>query len=186
MIHIAAFLLSFFLIFALPPASAEESLGDTLKNAPAAQTKPEINPYADIPDEFIIEAREFYDMCNTTANMFQYYDCKCLATKFLDKRIEMGPDIGKDSITMAIERECPDASEAAGYEYGQCLGQASLLPKGTIPLEDYCMCFANTYARLYENMSAGPSSTTFINLKAQAYTMCQDPKLEKQLYPAKN
>lgn len=186
MIRTAAFFLSFFLILASAPILAQEGLSDTLKSAPAAQPKAATNPYADIPDEFITEARQFYDMCSTTANMFQYYDCKCLATKFLDKRIEMGPDIGKDSITMAIGQECPDASEAAGYEYGQCLGQASLLPKGNIQLEDYCACFANTYARLYENMSAGPSSTTFINLKAQAYTMCQDPKLEKQLYPAKN
>ncbi len=186
MIRIAALLLLCSLVFASAPVQAQESLSDTLKSAPAAQPQATVNPYADIPDEFIVEARQFYDMCSTTANMFQYYDCKCLATKFLDKRIEMGPVPRTDSITIAIERECPDASEAAGYEYGQCLGKASLLSHGNIPIEDYCTCFANTYARLYENMSAGPSSTTFINLQAQAHTMCRDPKLAKQLYPAKN
>jgi hypothetical protein len=181
MMRVLGFFLLVLPFFSMPVAAQETSVPAPVP-APAQAA---VNPYADIPDEFIVEARAFYDLCSTTANMFQYYDCKCLAKKFLNKRIEVGPDISKQEITLSIEHECPDASEAAGYEYGQCLGQANLLPKGDIPTEDYCTCFANTYARLYENAGMGPSSTAFINLKARAYTMCQDPKLKAQLYPAK-
>jgi hypothetical protein len=168
------------------PREVRQRLKETLQNAPAAQPQsPALDPYSDIPDEFITEARAFYQQCSTTAHLSQYYDCKCLATKFLDKRIEKGDEPTKGQIARLVQGECLDASGAAGYEYQRCLAQPSLVPSNGIPPEDYCACVGSTYARLYEGGGMRVSSSTFINLKSQAYVMCQNPELRSQLYPGK-
>jgi hypothetical protein len=85
---------------------------------------------------------------------------------------------------MAIEKDCPDATEAAGYEYDQCIAHASMIPEG-YTAEDYCACIASTYSKLYESNKTGPGSDTFIELKGAAVSMCENPALAPQLYPDK-
>ena len=169
------------------PAEApyQQELQDTLKDAPAAQQKPAANPYADIPEAYIQEAGDYYKRCAATANMYQYYDCKCLATKYLDIRMKTSADYPRDMILASLQKECFDASEAAGYEYEQCIAHKNLMPAGNIPIEDYCTCMATTYAKLFENSGISASSNTFVHLRAEAITMCQNPELEQQLYPPK-
>ncbi len=165
-----------------PPPTQE--LQSVLGNSPAQQKNVAPNPYPDIPDEYIQEAQKFFTKCENTAGMYQYYDCKCLSLKYLDKRIEKGPDAQTQNIALAISHECPDATIAAGYEYQKCLEHQTLMPKDITP-EKYCTCYANTYAKLYESSKASPGSKTFVPLRARAYITCQDEHLAQKLYPTK-
>lgn len=148
---------------------------------PGAGAKPG-QEYSQLPDEYLDETEDFYKHCSTTSEMKNYYNCECLAVKFLDQRVARGPNPSRESITLSIQRECADASQAAGYYYQNCMNQSVLMPP-EIPAEEYCTCFANTYAKLYERYSPGPSSKAFVQLQTQAYVTCRDPELAKRLYP---
>ena len=164
-----------------PPTNKQE-LEQTLKNAPQKPMPGKIDPYADLPEEYIQEAQNYFHLCETTGSMYLYYNCKCLASKFLDKRIELGPKASNTSIALKISNECADATQAAGYEYKQCIQHGPMMPP-EIPLEEYCSCYANTYAKLYEQgSSGGPGSRTSVNFRTQAYIMCHKPEVAKKLY----
>lgn len=166
----------------LPPAAAP-ALEDTLNTSPRQQ-QPEANPYANLPQEYIDEASAYYAECERTFTMRQYYNCKCWATAYLDKRIELGPDSHHDNIRMAIQHDCIDATAAAGYEYEQCLNNGTIMPQNIAP-EEYCSCYANTYAKLFEMVRASPNSQVFMHLQTQAYIACKDPELAERLFPIK-
>jgi hypothetical protein len=156
----------------------------TSSKPPATAQTAKPDPYADLPEEYIEEAEKFYNECQTNDNMSRYYNCECLASKFLDKRIMAGPEVLNDIIVQSITHECADAAGAAGQEYQSCLENAPMMP-ANIPIEEYCTCYANTYAKLYEKYSLGPSSNTFIKLQTEAHISCQNPDLAKRLYPYK-
>jgi hypothetical protein len=135
----------------------------------------------DIPDKYIEEAYEFNNKCETDFVLSQYYNCDCLAVKYLDKRIETGPRTSAQSIMMSINKECKDAARAAGYYYQQCMENSQTM--GTdVPTEDFCKCLGNTYAKLYEHYDFEPGSKVFVNLQAQALVACRDPNAAKRLF----
>lgn len=165
------------------PPSDKQKLHETLKNAPAQTPKSDPDPYMDLPDQYIQEAQRYYALCERTGTMRMYYDCKCLASTFLDKRIEMGPDTSDRAVAMAIAGKCADATKAAGYEYEECVKQGAVMPLN-IPVEEYCACYANTFAKLYEKYNYnGPSARTFTHFQSQAYVTCNDPEAAKKLFP---
>lgn len=167
-----------------PSPADKKVLHETLKNAPAQTpipTNPE--PFVDLPEEYIQEAQKYYARCENTGSMSLYYNCKCLASKFLDKRIQVGPQASGTSIALTIAGECADATKAAGYEYGECIKNGVLMPIN-VPIEDYCACYANTFAKLYEKYShSGPGTRTFVHYQTQAYISCSDPESAKKLFP---
>ena len=113
--------------------------------------------------------------------MHQYYNCECLSLEYLKKRID-DPKATRNSIVLSINKMCADATIAAGHAYKQCLTNASLTPGRDMPPEKYCQCYANTYAKLYENAGQAPGSNVFVELQTQAYVACQDPEMAKRLY----
>ncbi len=167
-----------------PASPSREQLEKTLQSAPDGKNEQTPNLYANLPQEYILEAQQFFSRCKSSGTMSPYYNCKCLATKYLDKRIELGPEASDNDISFAIEGECPDASEAAGYKYTQCLKQLGAIPPRTDP-EEYCSCYANTFAKLYEQNRKGPSSKVFVRLQAQAMTICRNPDLAGKTDPNK-
>lgn len=153
-----------------------------LATSSAAQTPaPADNSYENVPDEYLAEADAFHAECATTAKMNHYYDCECLTVKYLDERIKRGKTAADSSIMQAIQEQCADATEAAGYLYNQCLGDP-MIP-AEIPAEEFCTCYANTYATLYERYGAEPNSQTFVEVQTEAMVTCRNPNLAKRLYP---
>ena len=148
----------------------------------AQEPAPATNDLSNVPDEYIEEALAYHDYCESRTNLSHYQDCECLAARYLDQRIEMGPKAERSAIMMAIEGKCPDATEAAGYHYNNCMSNGPLMPQG-IPLEDFCECFASTYAKLYEALPKKANPSTFVHLQTQAMVTCRDPQLAKKLYP---
>ncbi len=164
--------------------SDKQTLQETLKSAPAQKPKEsDPEPYFDMPEQYIQEAQKYHTLCERTGSMWMYYDCKCLASTFLDKRIAMGPKVSPTAIASAIAGQCADASKAAGYEYQECVKNGVMMPIN-IPVEEYCSCYANTYAKLYEKYNRdGPSARTFVHFQTQAYISCSDPEAAKKLFP---
>lgn len=166
---------------ALP--SDKQTLHKTLKDAPAHNQPGVPDPYANLPEEYIIEAQQYYALCEGTASLYLYYNCKCLGSKYLDKRIQLGPDATNTAITLDISGECADASLAAGYEYEQCINNAVMMPHD-IPLEEYCSCYANTFAKLYERGNyTGPGARVITHFQTQAYITCKNPDMAARLFP---
>lgn len=165
------------------PSSDKQILQETLKSAPAQNPPPVADPYADLPEEYIQEAQKYYSLCENDASLSLYYDCKCLGSKYLDKRIKLGPEVTHTVIALEIRGECADASRAAGYEYEQCVNNGAMMPYN-IPLEEYCACYANTFAKLYEkNSYDGPGARIFTHFQTQAYVTCRNPDMAAKLYP---
>jgi hypothetical protein len=148
---------------------------------PAPEQKPKERPFADVPDAFFVEADQFIQQCESNPNMRQYYNCECLGYEYLNIRIKK-PKIDRTSIIADIKTKCLDASGAAGAEYDRCMGNFPLLPDRVKP-EEYCQCFASTYAKLFEKYKLSVSSKVIVELQTQAYISCTDPALSQKLYP---
>lgn len=147
--------------------------------APAPAEPADENTYAEVPDEFIQEAQRFADHCKGDADMRQYKDCECLAVKYLDQRIKLGKDADSTAILGAIEEQCPDATEAAGIHFEKCKADLLTIPPG-VPVDAYCACYANNFAKLFEASNAEAYSGTFVRLRVQAHMICSDPDM---VYP---
>jgi len=160
-----------------------EFLGDIDKNEPSpeAQIPPKDNSadmaapevtqpksdLSDIPDEYIIEASQFGELCRNDHTMPKYFDCRCMAVAFLDQRIERGPDTSATSIRNSITTGCKDASGAAGEVYQYCLNDFENAPTHLDP-EEFCTCYGNTYAETFERFRSVVTAKTDISLRARA------------------
>ena len=175
------FVLSLVLIAAAAPFRAWAQ-PQAQQQPQAGKPAPAPNPFANVPDAYFKEADAYRDECENKPSMHQYYNCDCLSLEYLKRRIDHPRDT-KNSIVLAINRTCPDATEAAGHEYQQCLRNSSLAPTTSSSPEKYCECFANTYAKLFEKSGRPTGTNTFIDLETQAYIACDNPDLAKKLYP---
>ncbi len=144
------------------------------------------NPYKDVPDAYLNEARAFNARCDSNPTMRQYYNCECLAAKYLDTRISMGKNADSSVIELAISRQCADASGAAGYQYRGCMQNPMMPSDRTGSAEEFCTCYANTYARIYERAKIAPSSKAFVQIRTQSLMACSDPRLANRLFPGLN
>ncbi len=137
--------------------------------------------YDEVPDEYITEARQVYQKCLTSHSRNMYYDCKCFSMSYLEERISRGPIAHNSSIESAISGKCRDATEAAGYEYQQCLGSFEGMQPGTDP-EKLCECYANRFVEIFEYVAPPIQSRNIRPLKIQARLECSDPALARKLY----
>lgn len=163
----ALIFLAFFL--SCLPAAAQDTATPML-NAPSAGA---VSEYKKIKDEYLEEAQRFFEQCETDYNLSQYYNCECLAVRYLDERVEF-PRKNEQSILLSIRNSCHDATNAAGETYNSCMTNGTIFPPGVDP-EAYCKCFASNYATLFEKAGRSPSSKTFTYLQSQAHKMCKRP-----------
>jgi len=153
------------------PLVIDELLQPAPQNSYKALRDPE--PYKDVPLKYLEEAERFHQECRSDEGLYQFYNCECLSVKFLDVRIESGPDRGGDSILLSLQRECKDGTYAAGIAYENCMTSGTLLfAKGKTP-EEYCACFGNNVAKLYESRSVLPGTAAYVDLLADAHGVCQ-------------
>jgi len=173
-------LVSFFLLLATAiPVAAQEVQDPSqalLEDAPGTETLDTENLGAlqdiEVPDAVIVEAKIFEQYCRTQANFSPYYNCECLAAAFLNERIKQGPEAARSSVMLQIENNCYDATQAAGIQYDTCMGNALLLPRNIQP-EDYCTCYANTFAVIFENMKVKISPPNIMRVQTESHTECR-------------
>lgn len=97
--------------------------------------------------ELLDEAEKYYNTCTQSGNFSNYHDCRCLAVKYLDKRLELGPEVDEYTLTSKIQSECPNKPGIAGFSYQKC--KQLFIYSRVANLEEFCVCFANKVADLY-------------------------------------
>ena len=165
------------LAFSSIPLKAQEASAP-----PAVQDQNTPSGLDDVPDEYLIEAQNYYESCEADGNISAYYDCRCMAAQYLDTRINAGPEMQPSSIELAIGPGCMDSARIAGNTYNECLTRAPVLPLNQT-VEEYCTCYANGFARIYKRSGFELSSKSKIKLQAQAAIICKDPAMGRKLYP---
>ncbi|MCB9989786.1 MAG: hypothetical protein H6867_00210 [Rhodospirillales bacterium] len=102
----------------------------------------------DIQAELMAEAEFVHNFCETQDMFSSLHDCRCVAAKFLDRRIlDYNPLVDPLSLADQVAEECPNEAGAAGYGYKQCTGLYGWqMPYG---LEEFCGCYGRHFAKLY-------------------------------------
>jgi hypothetical protein len=162
------------------PASAQEDItipvplsspGNTLLEPQRAENNPPVTTLdpEDIPEEYIIEAEQVHRACllNQVTNMF--FDCECYSIKFLDKRIEQGPEPPQSHLLVELEGSCPNPVAVAGYTFENCTEQ--MFMREIYDNEELCTCVANAVANNYTEMPR-LNSISLISLNRNSYLDC--------------
>lgn len=135
----------------------------------------------DIPDEYIEEAIAFGRECSSDPQMQLYFDCRCMTVKYLDRRIELGKDAHFSAVRLGVGPQCADGTGIAGQLFEGCKGRYSQIPAGKDP-EDFCSCYGNTYAKLYENYGRVLRSPQHVSFMAQARMACTNSENARRIY----
>ena len=147
----------------------------------APKTETQKSDLSDIPDEYIIEASQFGEKCRNDYTMPLYFDCRCLGVKYLDARIEMGPDASPSGVQNRLGKACKDGTGIAGQLYEECLNDFVNAPTHLDP-EEYCSCYGNTFAEYFEDLPGRMNPRTKIALLSKAKLTCQDPAAARRIY----
>lgn len=157
--------------------------GQTVPTKPQAAAPVDTARGRKILDSFIEEAHQYQRQCEESAQYNLYYNCECLAERYLKIRLSM-PDKKQTEIVYEVNNlgnECIDASGIAGLQYEQCTKSGPLLPSD-MAADKYCQCYGNTYGKLIEQFKGRLSSKSMVELQTEAYVTCRDPELAKRLY----
>lgn len=185
---VALFSVWLFLMAIASPGRAQEASGSTTLgpaadavpalSAPAAPSEkplPSVGPAVGevkVDPAFLQEMDNFYGRCQNNSVTATYYDCRCLAIRYLDKRIELGRYYEPQELMNEIRGECANPAEIAGYSYGVCTKQLALMDRAENS-QAYCECFANAFAKSY--MRNPQLSSRYIQvLQRSAYAKCSE------------
>lgn len=163
-----------------PPPSSEApsetnlSSDDALKPLPEKSRKqndPPVStlPPEEIPIEYLQEMDKVFRQCRSSGFQQKVRDCECYAMKFLDKRIETGPEPDTTHLLFQLEGACIDKPSVAGYSYGMCT--QTLMKRNVHEWNEICTCFANKVA---ESVGRLPriSSVNLIGIRKNALIDC--------------
>lgn len=174
--------LTFCLLSPSAASLAQESFDPADILAPREGNKPDLKyKDEDLPIEFIKEALNFGEECGDSRIMSMYFDCHCMATEFLDQRIKLGPETDKEVIAQNVGPQCADGAGIAGRLYETCKQDYVSVPV-ELDLEEFCSCYGNTYAKLYERLGITLNSTKHIRLMTQSKLACRNPNLAQRFY----
>lgn len=164
------------------PAIAQETYkGPDL--APEEEKRVNRSDLSDIPDEYIIEASKFGEECRNDRKMPLYFDCRCVAVRYLDTRIELGPESTPSAVRNQLGAACKDGTGIAGQLYERCLLDINNAPTHLDP-EEFCSCYGNTFAKYFEDFDQVMGTKAEISLKSKARLTCQDPVTARRIYGA--
>lgn len=156
------------------PAARPASPATPSKKPQTATTTPTSPARGEVKIDpaFLQEMENFYGRCRNNSVTATYYDCRCLAVRYLDKRIELGRYYEPSELMNEIRGECANPAEIAGYSFGVCTKQMTLLDR-TENAQAYCECFANAFAKSY--MRNPQLSSRYIQiLQRNAYNKCAE------------
>jgi len=124
--------------------------------------------------EHIEEALQLTTQCKGAEYLSTYYDCDCLGMKFLELRQQRGDETPQPLLITEAQKSCPNAPEAAGETYDQCLVWAQAMrPRD---YKDFCACFASEFGKLYEKKPVDSQIIREAQL-TKAYSTCDKGKL---------
>lgn len=127
--------------------------------------------FGNITEAQLQEADDFFKSCEADQQLSMAYECDCLSANFLNERILRGPEPPRAAILANISNTCPNAAGMAGMTYKTCQNMGTLMPKDQ-PLDEFCTCFANTYADMYKQSKRAYSSDLRVGLQVRAMRIC--------------
>lgn len=137
---------------------------------------------SELPDSYFEEAEAYKIHCSSSQHLSTSYDCECLALALFNERVRRGPEASQDSILLSLNGSCKNAVNTAGRQYQNCIQSPSMVPDGK-DREEFCSCFSNTFAKIYSESRASPSSRLHIAIHKRAAMGCKNPAIAKRLYP---
>ena len=171
-----------FLLIALAlvfPANAQND--DALVAPQQQETMAPPNRYSDIPDVYLIEAMNYAQECSDSQVMQLYYDCRCMGAEYLERRIALGPEAPRSQVAQRIGPACADGTGIAGSLYQDCKKNYVQVP-ANVGVEDYCSCYGNTYAKMFERMNRPLLSREHVALMTQARVACANPSTARRIF----
>lgn len=145
------------------------------------QEPAEHHRYDDVPDEYLIEAMDFADECSNDQSMPLYYDCRCMGAEYLERRIKLGPDAAASLVRQTIGPSCADGTGIAGRFYEDCAQNYVSVPDN-VSVEDFCSCYGNTYAKMFERLDRPLMSREHIQIMTMARVTCRDPNQARRIF----
>lgn len=103
----------------------------------------------DIQDEILLEADRVFNNCSINLIMSKYQDCECMALKYIDARVRVGPDRKYDDVINDVARECPNVAGIAGSIYVECFDIPDIYVLSDKEQQEFCACYANETANNY-------------------------------------
>ena len=118
-------------------------------------------------EEELAEMQAVYNSCTQRFHS-QYLDCRCIAVKFLDQRMQHGSAPPQRILLDRVYDKCPATAAVAGKTYNRCLNWASMTHRD---YKRFCECYANHYATTF---SENPSLRPFVqqNMMREAMDEC--------------
>lgn len=151
------------------------TMKDTGKTASEVFDKDGDNKLRDVPDEYIEEAMLYNMACEGDPALHRYYDCQCLMVRYLDARIELGPEATRQSVAREVDGMCKDSTYLAGAQYEYCMGNP--MSMGQAPdYKKFCECIGRSVARRYEQIKGRVYSAHQSSMRTAAILECQRKK----------
>lgn len=135
-----------------------------------------------IPQEVIDEGEQIHAQCMNNFAMRTYHDCDCIAGKFIDDRMRLGPLEHSDSILAKYQGSCKNSTELAGYQYTKCMDQEELMVPREFKPKYYCECYGSEFAKANEEQFEQPHAYTESILMNTAARNCTKRLAGKEKY----
>ncbi len=132
-------------------------------------------------DEQIKEAQGVYDICREHSVMKVKHDCRCFASEYIRVRKEKGRLAGQQEIFVTLRSKCYNGTAVAGHIYSDCISNPEMLPPLVKRAKDFCECYANEYAKAFENTKTEMSMADTQNLGLILMGNCQNEQRELSL-----
>lgn len=162
------------------PIESEPAPADEPSYAAPQSAAPKTD-LSQVSDAVIIEVTKYGEECRDDDEMNKYFDCRCLASEYLDARMKLGEDASAADVKMEIRDRCRNAAGIAGSVYERCLENIMMQPKDKSP-EEFCSCYANTYGKYLETWPRQLTRRTTMGLKSKAQLVCQDQRAARRIY----
>ncbi|PCJ36237.1 MAG: hypothetical protein COA75_08390 [Cellvibrionales bacterium] len=95
------------------------------------------------------EADSVKQWCYSKKDIRNEIDCECLAEKYLLKRRELGPDIGRDIVLGSLNGQCKNLERQQEVQYAHCMAPGAIPDTGGIERETFCNCYADKWVERF-------------------------------------
>lgn len=163
-----------------PPLSHEDTMQAIRKTCLLPGVDPENLPEGDnkttnkYSDEELEATQGFYDFCSTKARLSEFYDCKCLASKFIEGFHDLQGQANYDTVLLRYKGECRDGAGMAGHAYSMCMESASYFVPVNVrdDPKPYCECYGRTLSKLFTEYTRNDVDSVLQSLRGMAMGAC--------------
>lgn len=127
---------------------------------------------SEVPQDVIDEAQSVHDNCLKDMSLSAYKDCGCIAGKFIEDRMRLGPAASQNNILASYEGTCYSMVQIAGGSYTKCMEERALYVPDRFKPRNYCECFSSEYTKAFGSLVEKPGPNTFSSIAGLAMNNC--------------